>query len=80
MRACVRATVCSQVVTKIDRGGLVHGMKKTGVREREREREGERENQRRQRRASIRGWRMVETDALSGQTMIYRGYVRNFHN
>lgn len=43
VRACVRATVCSQVVTKIDRGGLVHGMKKTGVREREREREGERE-------------------------------------
>lgn len=30
-------------MTKIDRGGLVHGMKKTGVREREREREGERE-------------------------------------
>lgn len=29
VRACVRATVCSQVVTKIDRGGLV-GMKKTG--------------------------------------------------
>lgn len=30
VRACVRATVCSQVVTKIDRGGLVHGMKKSG--------------------------------------------------
>lgn len=27
-----------------------------------------------------RRWRMVKRPALSGQTMIYRGYVRNFHN
>lgn len=42
VRECVRATVCSQVVTKIDRGGLVHGMKKTRERERERKRAGDR--------------------------------------
>lgn len=80
--ACVRACDCLLAGGDKDRSWRVGARDEKNRSERAREGEGgrERESQRRQRRASIRGWRMVKTDALSGQMMIYRGYVRNFHN
>lgn len=66
-RVCVRAAVCSQVVTKIDRGEL--GARWDEKTERPRD-TGKHTS----------GVEDGQTDALSDQTMIYHGYVRNFHN
>lgn len=69
VRACVRACDCLLAGGDKDRSWRVGWDEKNrGGRGRDR---GE---------PPSRRWRMVKRPALSGQTMIYRGYVRNFHN